>query len=66
MIKRKVHLTPDNRLTRKDASTYLGISVKALSERHRKGLPPRSIKVASRRFYYLSELEAFVAQGTNR
>ena len=60
---KKVTITVDKRMTRKSAADYLGLSPRTLADRHRKGLPPRSIKVASRRFYYLEDLEAFIAHG---
>lgn len=56
-----VRILPDGRLSRACASLYLGLSAKSLAERHRKGLPPISIKVGGRRFYYVQELDRFIA-----
>ena len=56
-----VLITPDGRLTRNDAAAYLGLSAKTLANRNVRGLGPRAIRVAGRCFYYLAELEAFVA-----
>ncbi len=62
-VRGEVEITPDGRLTRKAAASYLGVSPRTLADRHRKGLEPRSVKVGSRRFYYLRDLEAFVKEG---
>lgn len=65
MRKIVVHVTPDGRLSRADAARYLGLSVKALAERKRRGLRPFDLMVGSRSFYRLSELDAFIASGEN-
>jgi predicted site-specific integrase-resolvase len=51
------------RLTRKDAATYLGLSVSTLADWHRKGIGPDSVKVGGRRFYRVDALTAFIARG---
>lgn len=61
-VRNDVEITPDGRLNRKAAASYLGMSPRTLADRHRKGLEPRSVKVGSRRFYYLCDLEAFIAK----
>jgi len=59
-VRSEVEITPDGRLTRKSAASYLGVSPRTLADRHRKGLEPRSVKVGSRRFYYLQDLDDFI------
>jgi hypothetical protein len=54
---------PDGRVSRADAAAFLGLSKKCLAERQRLGLPPRSVKVGSRRQYYLADLQAFISEG---
>lgn len=56
----RITVRPDGRVSRSDAAAYLGLSEKTLAERQRKGLPPASVKVGGRRFYYLQELDRFV------
>jgi len=56
----KIIVCPDGRVSRADTAKYLGCSVKNLAERHRRGLPPASVKVGGRRFYYLQELDRFI------
>jgi len=54
---------PDGRVSRRCAAAYLGLSAKTLAERKRKGLSPRDVMVGGRSFYYLQELDRFVAEG---
>ncbi|AEG50059.1 hypothetical protein Sphch_2398 [Sphingobium chlorophenolicum L-1] len=58
-----VTVTPDSRLSRNDAASFLGLSSKTLANWAFRGLGPRSLKVGGRRFYYLADLEAFVQKG---
>lgn len=55
---------PDGRVSRSDAARYLGLSPKTLAERKGKGLPPYDVKVGGRVFYYLQELDRFIAEGS--
>ena len=56
----RVRVTPDGRLTRKDAAKYLGRAEKTLAmwQMERKG--PPSILVGGRRFYFKDALDAFI------
>jgi hypothetical protein len=58
-----VTMTPDFRLSRKDAAAFLGLSSKTLANWAFRGLGPRSLKVGGRRFYYLADLQTFVSGG---
>ena len=60
----KIRMTPDGRVTREDAATFLGLKKKSLSEWHRLGKGPRTIKIGGRAFYALADLQAFVAAAT--
>lgn len=55
--------TPDGRVTRTDAATYLGLSPRTLANWKGRGIGPRSVRVGGRCFYRLAELDAFIAQG---
>lgn len=57
----RVRVLPDGRLTREDAAAFLGRKAKTLAEWHRLGVGPRSMMVGGRRFYRLTDLEAFVS-----
>jgi len=57
----KVRILPDGRVTREDAALYLGLEPKTLAHWKTEGRGPRSILIGRRRFYYLRDLEAFVA-----
>lgn len=57
----RVIVAPDGRLSRKDAAAYLSLSPRTLANWQGRGLGPRSHRVGGRRFYYLSDLQAFVA-----
>ncbi|RZK29221.1 MAG: DNA-binding protein [Hymenobacter sp.] len=56
----RITVHPDGRVSRIDAAAYLGLSAKTLAERQGRGLPPASVKVGGRRFYYLQELDRFI------
>jgi hypothetical protein len=58
--RRPVMVTPDNRLSRKDAAAFLGYQPKTLSEWARLGKGPKGRKVGGRVFYMLDDLRAFV------
>jgi hypothetical protein len=62
--RQRVRVTPDGRLTRGDAAKYLGYKPKTLAMWHLSGKGPRSVLVGGRRFYFLSELDAFVRDGS--
>lgn len=58
-----VPVTPDGRLNRADAARFLGYRKSTLEEWHRLGKGPRSMLVGGRRFYRLTDLQAFIAGG---
>lgn len=51
------------RFNRKDAAAFLGFSPSTLANWALKGFGPPSFKVGGRRFYWLADLERFVASG---
>ncbi|QEH82005.1 helix-turn-helix domain-containing protein [Sphingomonas sp. C8-2] len=59
------HLTvrQGSRLSRKDAAEYLGMKPSTLKAWQRTGYGPRSVKVGSRRFYEIADLQAFSRGG---
>lgn len=58
--------SPDGRLSTADASRYLSFAPRTLSNWRLRGVGPRSVKIAGRVFYYLSDLDAFIASGQPR
>tara|TARA_R110000772_G_scaffold18400_6_gene51410 strand:- start:17846 stop:18052 length:207 start_codon:yes stop_codon:yes gene_type:complete len=54
-----IQATPDGRVSRNEAAKFLGFKPKTLAEWHRLGVGPDSFMVGGRRFYRLSELEAY-------
>lgn len=62
MIEAVVKFTPDGRLSRRDAASYLGMSAKTLANYAYRGLGPRCGKVGGRVFYYLEDLDAYIAR----
>src|SRR5690349_15244395 len=64
----RCRILPDGRMTRRDAAAYLGFSEKTLAMWALQGKGPKSIKIAGRRFYYQSDLDAFAGRpaATNR
>jgi len=59
----QISSTPDGRVSRALAAEFLGFSGKTLANWSVRGLGPRSVRVDGRVFYYLTDLNAFVAQG---
>ncbi len=57
----EVVILPDGRLDVRNASTYLGLSVKTLAMMRCQGTGPRFIK-RGRIFYYLEDLDDWIAQ----
>lgn len=56
----RVRITPDGRLSRKEAAIYLGYKPKTLANWEMKGFGPRSVLVGGKRFYYQTDLDAFI------
>ena len=56
-----VNVMPDGRVCLNDAAAYLGFAAKTLHNWIGRGIGPRSIKIGGRRFYRLTDLQAFVA-----
>lgn len=56
----RVRITPDGRLSRKEAAIYLGYKPKTLANWEIKGFGPRSVLVGGKRFYYKSALDNFI------
>ncbi len=61
IVQVKVRVLPDGRLSREDAARYLGRSVKTLAMWQLQGKGPRSVLVGGRRFYFLADLDSFIA-----
>ena len=55
-----VRVLPDGRLDRKNTAKYLGVAVKTLAMWQLNGKGPRSRLVGGRRFYFKSDLDAFI------
>lgn len=64
VIQLRVRVLPDGRVARADAADFLGRTPKTLAEWSRLGLGPRPRRVGGRIFYFLRDLEAFVANGS--
>lgn len=62
----KVRVLPDGRLSRADAAIFLGLKKKTLSDYQLRGVGPRPIRCGGRVFYYLRDLEAFIATGARQ
>jgi hypothetical protein len=56
----KVRILPDGRMSRREASRYLGVAEKTMAmwQLQRKG--PRSVLVGGRRFYFKEDVDAFI------
>ena len=59
----RVRVLPDGRMSRDDAARYLGHAPKTLAMWQGQGKGPRSVLVGGRRFYFKSDLDAFVRDG---
>ena len=62
----RVRVLPDGRLSRADAARFLGLAPGTLANWDSRGEGPKSVSVAGRVFYYLRDLEAFVATGAKQ
>jgi hypothetical protein len=56
----RVRVLPDGRMSRRDASNYLGVAEKTLAMWALAGKGPSSLKVGGRRFYFQDTLDAFI------
>ncbi|MCZ8282258.1 MAG: hypothetical protein O9286_08455 [Aquidulcibacter sp.] len=64
----RIRMTPDGRLTRRDAASFLGVSEATLRDwawksnarKHDASAYPAVVKVGGRAFYRLSDLQKFV------
>ena len=64
----RVRITPDGRMTRRDAASFLGISEATLrdwawksnAKKHDASAFPTVVKVGGRAFYRLADLQKFV------
>ncbi len=54
-----VRILPGNRVSRRDASKLLGVSVGTMANWACKGIGPRAKRLANRAFYDVTELEKF-------
>ena len=56
----RVRITPDGRMTRRDAAAYLGMAEKTLAQWSSEGRGPRMCRVGGRVFYFKDVLDAFI------
>jgi hypothetical protein len=61
IIARQVVASPDGRMDTKNASAFLGLSVKTLAMMRTQGTGPKFIK-RGRIFYFVEDLEGWVAE----
>ncbi len=59
----RVRVTPDGRVTRRDAAKFLGLEPKTLSNWALQGKGPKPVKLGGWVFYWLDELKRVVAEG---
>ena len=57
----RCRILPDGRVTRRDAAAYLGNKEKTLAMWQLQGRGPPSVKVGGRRYYFLADLDDFIA-----
>jgi hypothetical protein len=57
----RVFIHPDGRMDRKNAARYLGCSPKTLADWAMKGIGPRYALLGGRAFYFLEDLQTWIA-----
>lgn len=62
--KPRITILPDGRMTREDAAKYLGLKGKTLAAWHLQKKGPASVRVGGKRYYFRSELDRFISEGT--
>lgn len=55
-----VRMTPDGRLSRREAAKFVGVASRTLANWKSRGVGPSQTKVGGRVFYHLADLQAFV------
>lgn len=63
---RSMIVTPDGRLTRSHAASYLGVAAQTLANWRSQGRGPKSMNLGGKVFYRLADLEAFVEATAQR
>mgnify|MGYP000556542438 CR=1 FL=1 len=63
VIQQRIQVLPDGRVPRMEAAAFLGRAPKTLAEWSRLGLGPKPHRVGGRVFYFLCDLQEFVASG---
>lgn len=56
-----VRMTPDGRLTRREAAKFVGVASRTLANWKSRGVGPSQTKIGGRVFYRLADLQLFVA-----
>lgn len=56
-----VRMTPDGRLSRREAAKFVGVAPRTLANWKSRGAGPNQTKVGGRVFYRLADLQMFVA-----
>ncbi len=56
----RVRVLPDGRMDRRNAAKYVGRATKTLAMWGLAGIGPRSVLVGGRRFYFKTDLDAFI------
>jgi hypothetical protein len=59
-----IRVLPDGRVSRKDAAAYLGREAKTLTHWASRGFGPKPIRIGSRSFYDIADLDAFIRAST--
>ena len=57
----RVFIHPDGRMDRKNAARYLGCSPKTLADWAMKGQGPQYVLLGGRAFYFLEDLQSWIA-----
>jgi len=62
----RIFIHPDGRMDRKNAARWLGYSPKTLADCAMKGLGPSYVLLGGRTFYFLEDLQAWIAAAPRR
>ena len=60
----RITILPDGRMRRDDAAKYLGLKSTTLAAWHLQKKGPASVRVGGKRYYFRSELDRFISEGT--
>jgi len=57
----RLFVHPDGRMDRKNAALYIGCAPKTMADWAMKGLGPRYVLLGGRAFYFMDDLNAWIA-----